>query len=135
MKTINLREYDPQAYSKDTWIEVSDEVAETFLLAKRKEAAWDRQMYRYKAFYSLDCDDGIEKAAIHWAQPSPEEILFKKEETGIFKIPVNVIFKSFNEISRTGKCFLDLPANVYCGRQPLCCPARSSLYVLFYIPD
>ena len=43
------------------------------------------------------------------------EILFKKEETGIFKIPVNVIFKSFNEISRTGKCFLDLLANVYCG--------------------
>ena len=43
------------------------------------------------------------------------EILFKKEETGIFKIPVHVIFKSFNEISRTGKCFLDLLANVYCG--------------------
>lgn len=79
MKTINLREYDRQAYPKDTWIEASDEVAETFLLAKRKEAARDRQMYRYKAFYSLACDDGIEKAAIHWAQPSPEEILLQKE--------------------------------------------------------
>lgn len=47
---------------QDTWINVSDEVAETFLLSKRKEAAQYRQMYRYKALYSLDCDDGMEKA-------------------------------------------------------------------------
>ena len=36
-------------------------------------AARERKMYRYKAFYSLDCDDGIENAAIGWAQPSPED--------------------------------------------------------------
>ena len=30
-----------------------------------------RKMFRYKAFYSLDCNDGIENAAIGWAQPSP----------------------------------------------------------------
>ena len=36
-------------------------------------------MYRYKAFYSLDCDDGIENAAIGWAQPSPEDCLMEKE--------------------------------------------------------
>ena len=37
-------------------------------------------MFRYKAFYSLDCNDGIENAAIGWAQPSPEEILLEREE-------------------------------------------------------
>ena len=37
-------------------------------------------MYRYKAHYSLDCDDGIEKAAIGWAQPSPEDYIVQKEE-------------------------------------------------------
>ncbi len=42
-------------------------------------AARERKMYRYKAFYSLDCDDGIENAAIGWAQPSPEDCLMEKE--------------------------------------------------------
>ena len=28
---------------------------------------------------SLDCDDGIENAAIGWAQPSPEDCLMEKE--------------------------------------------------------
>ena len=46
---------------------------------KRAEAARERKMYRYKAFYSLDCDDGIENAAIGWAQPSPEDCLMEKE--------------------------------------------------------
>ena len=27
----------------------------------------------------VDCDDGIEKAAIGWAQPSPEDCLMEKE--------------------------------------------------------
>ena len=54
-------------------MEVSDEIVEAFLLDKRAEAARERKMYRYKAFYSLDCDDGIENAAIGWAQPSPED--------------------------------------------------------------
>ena len=36
------------------------------------------RLYRYKAFYSLDCDDGIENAAIGWAQPSPEDCLMEK---------------------------------------------------------
>ena len=65
--------------TEDTLVEVSDEIAEAFLLDKRAEAARERKMYRYKAFYSLDCDDGIEKAAIGWAQPSPEDCLMEKE--------------------------------------------------------
>ena len=60
-------------------MEVSDEIVEAFLLDKRAEAARERKMYRYKAFYSLDCDDGIENAAIGWAQPSPEDCLMEKE--------------------------------------------------------
>ena len=79
MQTINLKQYYPFC-TEDTFIEVSDEIVEAFLLDKRAEAARERKMYRYKAFYSLDCDDGIENAAIGWAQPSPEEILLEREE-------------------------------------------------------
>lgn len=67
MQTINLKQYYPFC-TEDTFVEVSDEIVEAFLLDKRAEAARERKMYRYKAHYSLDCDDGIEKAAIGWAQ-------------------------------------------------------------------
>ena len=79
MQTINLKQYYPFC-TEDTFVEVSDEIVEAFLLDKRAEAARERKMYRYKAFYSLDCDDGIENAAIGWAQPSPEDCLMEKEE-------------------------------------------------------
>ena len=82
MQTINLKQYYPFC-TEDTFVEVSDEIVEAFLLDKRAEAARERKMYRYKAFYSLDCDDGIEKAAIGWAQPSPEEILLEREERAV----------------------------------------------------
>ena len=65
MQTINLKQYYPFC-TEDTFVEVSDEIVEAFLLDKRAEAARERKMYRYKAFYSLDCNDGIENAAIGW---------------------------------------------------------------------
>ena len=79
MQTINLKQYYPFC-KEDIFVEVSDEIVEAFLLDKRAEAARDRRMFRYKAFYSLDCNDGIENAAIGWAQPSPEDYLIEKEE-------------------------------------------------------
>ena len=79
MQTINLKQYYP-FFKEDIFVEVSDEIVEAFLLDKRAEAARERKMFRYKAFYSLDCNDGIENAAIGWAQPSPEDYLIEKEE-------------------------------------------------------
>ena len=43
-----------------------------------QEAAHERQMYRYKAQYSLDCDNGIEDAVVH-RSPTPEEALEDKQ--------------------------------------------------------
>ena len=63
MKKVNLRELYPDIYKTDVFIEVSSEVQEVFLTDKRAEAARQRQMYNYKAYYSLDCDNGIEKQA------------------------------------------------------------------------
>ena len=79
MQTINLKQYYPFC-KEDTFVEVSDEVVETFLLFKRAEAARERKMYRYKAHYSLDYGNGIEKDAIGWAQPSAEEIVLEQTE-------------------------------------------------------
>ena len=53
MTTIELNNYYPHLTERIT-LEVSDEIVEAFLLDKRAEAARERKMYRYKAFYSAD---------------------------------------------------------------------------------
>ncbi|OCN03426.1 RNA polymerase subunit sigma-70 [Clostridium sp. W14A] len=76
MPTINLRKYYP-LLTENCFIEVSDEVAEVFLLATRQENNYRQRTYRHKAYYSLDRSDGIENSILH-TEPSPEEILMKK---------------------------------------------------------
>ena len=62
MKKVNLRDLYPDVYKNDHFVEVTEDVLETIRAAERAEAAYDRRMYRYKAHYSLDCDNGIENA-------------------------------------------------------------------------
>ena len=51
---------------------------ETIRDSERAEAAYDRRMYRYKAHYSLDCDNGIENAILLKPQ-TPEMLLEEKQ--------------------------------------------------------
>ena len=74
MPKINLRELYPDLYKADTFLDVTDEVQAVFQEDKRAEAAHERKIYRYKAHYSLDFGNGIEKAVAK--RPlTPEEIL------------------------------------------------------------
>ena len=97
MQTINLKQYYPFC-KEDIFVEVSDEIVEAFLLDKRAEAARDRKMFRYKAFYSLDCNDGIENAAIGWAQPSPEDYLIEKEYSAYQPLTLFHVWKQPKEV-------------------------------------
>ena len=54
MKKVNLRELYPSIYPSDVYIEVADEVEEVFASYRKQEAAYERQVYRHKAHYSLD---------------------------------------------------------------------------------
>ena len=77
MTTINLKEFYPW-YTHDEYIEVSEEVAEELRTSKRREAAHAERVRYTKAFYSLDCDDGIEyTACLH--EPTPQELLDRVE--------------------------------------------------------
>ena len=78
MKKVNLRDLYPDVYKTDHFVEVAEDVLETIRAAERAEAAYERRMYRYKAHYSLDCDNGIEKAIVQHP-PTPEEILEDKQ--------------------------------------------------------
>lgn len=78
MQILNLRELYPDVYKTDVYLNVSDEVYAVFPTYKRAEAAYQRQVYRYKAQYSLDCDNGIENAVLQ-RLPTPEEVFEKKQ--------------------------------------------------------
>ena len=60
------------------FVDVTEEVMETIRAAERAEAAYERKMYRYKAQYSLDCENGIENAVLLKPQ-TPEMLLEEKQ--------------------------------------------------------
>ena len=78
MKKVNLRELYPDVYKNDHFVEVTEDILETIRAAERAEAAYDRRMYRYKAQYSLDGDNGIENAVLLKPQ-TPEMAMEEKQ--------------------------------------------------------
>ena len=78
MKKINLRELYPDVYTTDFFVDVTEEVMETIRAAERAEAAYERKMYRYKAQYSLDCENGIENAVL--LKPQMPEMLLEEKQ-------------------------------------------------------
>lgn len=112
MAIINLKDFY-YWYLVDELVEVSDEVAEALLTGKRAEAAYMERVRYNKAYYSLDCDDGIEySACLH--EPSPQELMDRKElfyrlwnalnslpEIQGRRVEAHLIFgKSFRQIAR-----------------------------------
>ena len=78
MKKVNLRDLYPDIYKTDYFVDVTEDVLETIRAADRAEAAYERKMYRYKAHYSLGCDNGIENAILMKPQ-MPETLLEEKQ--------------------------------------------------------
>ena len=77
MTIINLKDFY-YWHTQDEFIEVSDEVAAELRADRRYEAAHAERARYNKAYYSLDCDDGVEYAAcLH--DPTPQEVLDIKE--------------------------------------------------------
>ena len=76
MKRINLREHYP-FYNNDFYLEVTDKLAELFVLLNRIEHAEYERRRVNKAYYSLDANDGIERDIILLVL-SPEDIYEKK---------------------------------------------------------
>lgn len=77
MTTINLRDYYP-IYKEDTFIDVSDEIAAFLAEEKRLQTNYEQYIRDNKAFYSLDCGDGIEADALdRW--DTPEDVLLRAE--------------------------------------------------------
>ena len=98
MKTINLRDFYRKLYDHDTFCEVPDEVTELLILLQRREESYQRKKYRYKAHYSLDCDDGIENEAVSTV-PSAEEIYLRYiEHLHLFSALQSLTEKQFRRL-------------------------------------
>ena len=98
MKKINLRDYYP-FYTKDTVVEVPEEIA--FLLREYEllEEAYRIRTYRYKAFYSLDYAGGIERDMAALEQKNPCDLveqLYDREQ--LYKALASLPEKQRNRI-------------------------------------
>lgn len=72
MVKINIRDFYPYT-QEDSYIEVSTEVADVMNAFERAEASYERKIRRYKAYYSLDRKNGIERSVL-FTSLSPQEL-------------------------------------------------------------
>lgn len=77
MKKISLGKYY-YFVKNDIQIEVDDDIFEMLELYRCKEHSYRERIRRNKAYYSLDCNDGIELSAIKKTK-TPEVIFFENE--------------------------------------------------------
>jgi Sigma-70, region 4. len=77
MKTINLKDIYPYYFTEDKWIDVPDELAQIFADYIKAEETYERTKRRYKATYSLDRGDGIERDIL-FVSLSPHELYERK---------------------------------------------------------
>ena len=101
MQTVNLKKYYYPLFTKDTFVEVSDEVAEALLLMHREENNRIRKMYYHKAYFSLDREDGIENDALCGFEKSPEEILMEQEEERFFLLTLERLEEALSNLTET----------------------------------
>ena len=91
MPIINLKKYYYPIVKSDTFVEVSDEVAEGLLQLRRDEDRIISRIRYHKAYYSLDADNGIENSALNWEQPSPENILIQREDDAHYELTLQQV--------------------------------------------
>lgn len=94
MATINLRDIYP-CYTTDTLIGVPDEIAAVFAEDKRLQRNYAQYLRYHRAYYSLDCNDGIETASLHKPK-QPDELLIQAEE----KQELEKALASLSEVQR-----------------------------------
>ena len=75
-------------YTEDYYIEVSDDVAQQIQADNRAEHAYIERVRYYKAYYSLDAGDGIEKEAV-FTSKTPQEIYESKVSNDVLYAAIN----------------------------------------------
>ena len=99
MAIINLRKHYYPLYTKDTFIEVPDEVAavmeECRLYENRQEG---RKSYYH--VYSMDCSPGIENHAMFLVQ-SPEDLMIREIDEAAEELLLEHLAEAISQLSPT----------------------------------
>ena len=101
MTVINLKRYYYPLVKTDEFVEVPDEVADALLHLRREENNRKSKMFYHKAYFSLDCEDGIENYAIGWAQPSPEDYMIEAEEEAAHELLLEHLREAIGQLTPT----------------------------------
>lgn len=101
MTVINLKKYYYPLVKTDVFVEVPDEIADALLHLRREENNRERKVWYHKAYFSLDCEDGIENDAIGWAQPSPEQLMIQAEEEAAHEILLEHLQEAIGQLTPT----------------------------------
>lgn len=84
MIEINLREFYPECYRSDYFVEVPDEVAELLILLRRHEQSQRRRIYKHKAHYSLNIYETVEQEAVLQTPSAEDAFLHLTEQKLIY---------------------------------------------------
>ena len=101
MTVINLKRYYYPLVKTDVFVEVPDEIADALLHLRREENNRKSKMFYHKAYFSLDCEDGIENEAIGWAQPSPEDYMIQAEDEAAHELLLEHLQEAIGQLTPT----------------------------------
>jgi RNA polymerase sigma factor (sigma-70 family) len=101
MTVINLKRYYYPLVKTDVFVEVPDEIANALLHLRREENNRKSKMFYHKAYFSLDCEDGIENDAIGWAQPSPEDYMIQAEDEAAQELLLEHLWEAIGQLTPT----------------------------------
>lgn len=101
MQIINLKKYYYPLIKTDVFVEVPDEVADALLHLHREENNRTSKIWYHKAYFSLDCGDGIENAAIGWEQPSPEDYMIQAEDEAAHELLLEHLHEAIDTLTPT----------------------------------
>ena len=101
MTIINLKKYYYPLVKTDVFVEVPDEIADALLHLRREENNRKSKMFYHKAYFSLDCEDGIETYAIGWEQPSPEQLMIQAEDEAAHELLLEHLREAIDNLTQT----------------------------------
>ncbi len=101
MTIINLRKYYYPLVKTDMFVEVPDEVTDALLHLRQEENNRTSKIWYHKAYFSLDCEDGIENYAIGWEQPSPEQLMIQAEEEAAHELLLEHLQEAISQLTPT----------------------------------
>lgn len=99
MTVINLRKFYYPLYTRDTFLEVPDEIAEALILGQREERREDGRK-TYHGVLSLDASIGLENHAMFFV-PSPEDILVAEQEQAEYEELLARLAEAISRLSET----------------------------------